>query len=249
MENPKLSDTAREQLEEAAVAVFMEQYVKALDAGIDKKVEECADEEFPPELEKRCRALIEKEYAKSRNEKRRKGAMRILQRAAIVAVALLSLSSILFMTVEAFRLPVMNFFVEKTPRYWQMTANPDENTIPVTYDPENPLDGILYDGFELTSLSGSVESGDLIAKYSLGDKAGMTLYVQDSLGSLQVDGEDAVISDTQVAGHKAQLYVKGDSIRLAWLDENISRAFSICAVNVTEETVKYIAEAFAQYFD
>lgn len=249
MENPKLSDTAREQLEEAAVAVFMEQYAKALDAGIDKRIEECEGEEFPPELEKRCRALIEKEYAKSKNEKRRKGVMRILQRAAIVVVALLSLSSILFMTVEAFRLPVMNFFVEKTERYWQMTANPDENTIPVTYDPENPLDGILYDGFELTSLSGSVQSGDLIAKYSFGDKAGMTLFVQDSLGSLQVDGEDAVISDTQVAGHKAQLYVKGDSIRLAWLDENVSRSFGIQAVNVTEETVMYIAETFAQYFD
>lgn len=248
MENPKLSDTAREQLEEAAVAVFMEQYAKALDAGIDKRIEECAGEEFPPELEKRCRALIEKEYAKSRNEKRRKGVMRILQRAAIVAVALLSLSSILFMTVEAFRLPVMNFFVEKTPRYWQMTANPDENTIPVAYDPENPLDGII-DGFELTHLSGTVETGNLIAKYSNGGKASITLFAQDSLGGLQVDGENAVISDAQVDGHKAQLYVKGDSIRLAWLDENISRAFSICAVNVSEETVKYIAEAFAQYFD
>ena len=248
MDNLKLSDTAREQLEEATVAVFMEQYAKALDAGIDQKLEECADEEFPPELEKRCRALIEKESAKSKNEKRRKGVMRILQRAAVVVVALLSLSSILFMTVEAFRLPVMNFFVEKTDRYWQMTANPDENAVPVAYNPENPLDDIV-DGFALTSLSGSVESGDLMAKYSDGGKAAITLCADFSLGNLQVDGENAVVFDEKVAGHDARLYIEEDTVRLAWLDENASRAFSIYAVNVSEETVAYIAEAFAQYFD
>lgn len=248
MENPKLSDTAHEQLEEATVAVFMEQYAKALDAGIDKKLEECADEEFPPELEKRCRALIEKEYAKSKSEKRRKDVVRFLQRAAIVVVALLSLSSVLFMTVEAFRLPVINFFVEKTDRYWQMTANPDEDSAPLAYNPANPLDDII-DGFALTSLSGSVESGDLIAKYNDGDKASITLFADFSLGNLQIDGENAMISDEKVAKHNAQLYIKGDSIRLTWLDENVSRAFSICAVNVSEETVAYLAETFAQYFD
>lgn len=249
MDNPKLSEAAREQLEEATVAVFMEQYAKALDAGIDKKLEECADEEFPPELEKRCRALIEKEYAKSKSEKRRKDVVRFLQKAAILVVALLSLSSVLFMTVEAFRLPVINFFVEKTDRYWQMTANPEENIVPVNYDPENPLDGIIPAVFELTSLSGSVEACDLIAEYRDGDTANITLFVNVSFGSLQVDGENAAVTDTKVAGHDARLYVEGNIVRLAWLDENVSRAFGINAGNVTEDTVMYLAETFAQYFD
>lgn len=249
MDNLKLSDTAREQLEEATVAVFMEQYAKALDAGIDKKLEECADEEFPPELEKRCRALIEKEYAKSKSEKRRKSVVRFLQRAAIVVVALLSLSSILFMTVEAFRLPVMNFFIEKTDRYWQMTANPDKNAVPVAYNTENPLDGIVPKSFTLTRLSGSVEAGDLMAEYCDGGNATIALFAGYSLGSLQVDGENAVISDTTVAGHDAQLYIEGNTIRLAWMDETVSRAFRINTVNVSEEMVAYFADAFAQYFD
>ena len=249
MDNPKLSEAAREQLEEATVAVFMEQYAKALDAGIDKKLEECADEEFPPELEKRCRALIEKEYAKSKSEKRRKGVVRFLQRAAIVVVALLSLSSVLFMTVEAFRLPVMNFFIEKTDRDWQMTANPDKNTLPTVFDPKDPLGDLISADFVLTELNGSIESGDLRAKYNNSDKSDITLFAGYSLGSLQVDGENAVVSDAKVAGHDAQLYIEGNTIRLAWLDENISRAFRIYAVNVSEEMVVYLAEAFAQYFD
>ena len=169
--------------------------------------------------------------------------------AAVVAMVMLSLSSILFMTVEAFRVPIMNFFVEKTDRYWQMTANSEEDTISAVYNLKNPLDGIIADIFELTHLSGSVEAGDLIAKYNDGNNAEVTLFTDFSVGSLQLDGENAVVTDTTVAGHAAKLYEKEDSIRLVWLDENISRAFSICVVNVTTETVTYIAETFALHFD
>ena len=222
----------------------MEQYAKALDAELNQKMDECVGEEFPPELDKRCRALIQQEYKKAQNKNRRKSALRVLRSAAVVAMVMLSLSSILFMTVEAFRLPIMNFFVEKTDRYWQMTANPKEDSISATYNLENPLDGIIADIFELTSLSGSVESGDLIAKYSYEDSAEITLFVNLSNGSLQIDCENAIVTDATVAGHAAKLYEKADSISLVWLDDNISRAFSICAVNVTNETVTYIAEAF-----
>lgn len=249
MDNPNISEVSREKLEDAAAFVIMEQYAKALNAGINKRMEDCAEEVFPEELDKRCRALIAQASRKSQNKKRRKSALRVLRSAAVVALVMLSLCSILFVSVDAFRVPVMNFFIEKTDRYWQMTANPKEDTIPVRYDTENPLDGIIADIFELTSLSGSVESGDLLAIYNYGDNAKITLFADFSFGNLQVDGENTVVTDTKVAGHAAQLYEKEGFIRLAWLDENVSRAFSICAVNVSKEFVTYIAEEFAQYFD
>ena len=39
MEYQKENITARENLEEAIVAAFMDQYAQALDAGIDRKIE------------------------------------------------------------------------------------------------------------------------------------------------------------------------------------------------------------------
>ncbi|MBQ5865472.1 MAG: hypothetical protein IIW56_02190 [Oscillospiraceae bacterium] len=249
MDNPNISETSREKLEDAAAFVIMEQYAKALNAGINKRMEDCAEEVFPEELDKRCRALIAQASRKAQNKKRRKSALRVLRSAAVVALVMLSLCSVLFVSVDAFRVPVMNFFIEKTDRYWQMTANPKEDTIPVRYDTENPLDGIIADIFELTSLSGSVESGDLLAIYNYGDNVELTLLVNFSFSNTQIDGEDSIITDTKVADHAGQLYVEGDSIRLVWLDENVSRAFGICAKNVSEETVTYIAEEFAQYFD
>ena len=173
----------------------------------------------------------------------------MLRSAAAVVLVMLSLCSVLFVTVDAFRMPIMNFFIEKTDRYWQMTTNPKDDTISAAYNLENPLDGIIADIFELTHLSGSVESGDLMAIYTYEDKAEVTLFADFSGGRTQFDGENAIVTDITVAGHAAQLYEEADSIRLVWLDENISRTFSICAVNVTKETVTYIAETFAQNFD
>lgn len=49
----------REEREEAMISVFMKQYAAALDAGTDAFMEQCAGGEFPPELDARCRALIE----------------------------------------------------------------------------------------------------------------------------------------------------------------------------------------------
>lgn len=51
--------TTKKEREEATVSAFMEQYARALDAGVDVLMEEAAEEEFPPELDKRCQALIQ----------------------------------------------------------------------------------------------------------------------------------------------------------------------------------------------
>ena len=76
MEYKKENITARENLEEAIVVAFMERYAQALDAGIDRKMKECADDGFPEELDLRCRALIAQESKKIQNQKRRKSISR-----------------------------------------------------------------------------------------------------------------------------------------------------------------------------
>lgn len=48
-----------DQIDEAMISAFMKQYAAALDAGTDAFMEQCAGDEFPPELDARCRALIE----------------------------------------------------------------------------------------------------------------------------------------------------------------------------------------------
>lgn len=245
MDNPKISETAREKLEDAAVSVFMEQYAKALDAGIDQKMEECADDAFPPELEKRCRALIQQEYAKERNRKRRKSALRVLRSAAVVAVVLLSLCSVLFVTVEAFRLPVMNFFVQKTDRYWQISGQENANEIPDVFNPEDPLRNVLPDDFVLTNLVGSVEEGYITAEYNNQKNSRINLIISPNTGNTQVDTEDALATSYKVLDHSGLKSIENECVRISWIDEENNIFITLYATNIAEEMVEIYAESVA----
>ena len=245
MANPKISEETREKLEDAAVSVFMEQYAKALDAGMNKELEACVEDAFPPELEKRCRALIQKEYAKERCRKRRKNALRVLRSAAVVAVALLSLCSVLFVTVEAFRLPVMNFFVQKTERYWQLSGQQNTDTIPEAFNPEDPLGGIVPDEFELASMIGSWEERYIYADYVKDENTMISFILTQSGSNTEVDTEEASTKPDNVLGHDAIMSVEGEFVRITWLDEENAKILTLYATNVSENMVELYAETVA----
>ena len=65
MEQSKISEALQLQLEEAVVAVFMEQYAQYTDG--DQTVEDTMD--FPAELEERCRKVINRARAKRSSKK------------------------------------------------------------------------------------------------------------------------------------------------------------------------------------
>lgn len=245
MEEPRISETTREKIEEATVSVFMDQYAKALDAGIDKKIEECTDNDFPPELEKRCRALIEKEYAKERSKKSRKVALRVLRSAAAVVIVALGLCSVLFVTVEAFRVPIMNFFIEKTERYWELSGITDSNIDLEQLNLENPLEGIIPKEFYLVDLSGTWDQGCINALYSNENEETIFFSISPAVGSIQIDTEDARTRRCEIMGHDAICTVEGNSIQLTWLDETCSQIFLICTTNIPESKVVAWAEVIA----
>lgn len=249
MDNSAISEDTREKIEEAVVSVFMDQYAAVMNGGIDAKIDESADLEFPPELDKRCRALIQREYAKQKKKSSRKGLLRVCRSAAVVAAVLLSLCSVLFMTVEAFRLPVINFFIEKTDRYWQLSGVPNTNSLPDVFNPEDPLDGIIPGEFDLISLNGSWEDDSLTADYSNGECSKINFAVSSSAENVQIDTEDSLTTSCKVLGHEALKSAEGDFVRITWMDEENSKIFTLCAINVSMEMVEIYAEDVAMRLD
>ena len=244
MEYKKENITARENLEEAIVAAFMERYAQALDAGIDRKMKECADDGFPEELDLRCRALIAQESKKIQNQKRRKSVLRVLRSAAVVTVVLVGLFSVLFVSVEAFRLPVMNYFLEKTDRYWHVSSQPIV-WVPERINPENPLENIIPDDFMLVHVDGEWESGNFNAEYFNGRKSKVTLMVFPSDGMVQIDTEDAYITQCEIGGYPAVMATEDYAVRLMWTDESTSSVYTILTMYIAEDVVINIAEEFA----
>lgn len=249
MDNHKISDVTREKYEDAAIAVFMDQYAAALAAGIDQEMAACEDTEFPPELEKRCLELIQKEQTKKKWKVLSRQSLRALRNVAAVVVVLLGLCSVLFVTVEAFRLPIMNFFMEKTDSYWELSGVPNTDKVPDVFNPEDPLDGIIPDEFELMNLTGTLEESNLNAEYKNDGTATISFIVFPSYGKAQIDSEDASSVSCKVLGHDALKSIKDDFVRITWLDGENAKTFTLCATNISAEVVELYAEAIAIQVD
>ena len=247
-ENLQISEETREKLEEATVSLFMEQYAKAMDAGIDIMMEECADDEFPEELDKRIRALIAKESTKERKAKCRKTALRVLRSAAAVFAVMLLTCSVLFVTVEAFRLPIMNFFVDKTDLYWEISSEDKNNDIPDVFNEKDPLGDILSEEFELVYRCGSFTGDNFVADYENSKDQTVSLCIVASGGSNQTDSEDADASYFDLLGYDAMLSTEGNLTRITWIDYDMAKVFTIYSINVLSDEVINIAAKFAYLF-
>jgi len=249
MENPNISESTREKLEDAAVSVFMDQYAAMLDAGIDKKMEDCANMEFPPELDSRCRALIQQEYRKQRNKAYKKTILRVLRSVAAVAIVLLSLCSVLFITVEAFRVPIMNFFVEKHDRHLELRGTSAEDEIATAFNPDNPLGTILSEDYILVELQNNWQEGMLAASYCSNTGSSVFFMIDPVVSTILMDDEDATTCRFRLTDNDAFILTEGDTIRLAWIDANAERMFSLCSMGIEEENLISIAETVALMFD
>jgi len=248
MENPQISEETREELEEATVSLFMDQYAKAMNAGFDAMMEESADNEFPPELEKRCLALIEQEYAKERNKRRRKAALRVLRSAAAVVVVVLGLCSILFMTVEAFRVPIMNFFAEKHDGHLELRGTYAESESPSVFNPDDPLGDIIPAEYTLADINSDWQKGLVTAVYCNEENSIILFSIEPSENSMLIDDEDAETLQFQLMNCDAYLLREDEMIRLVWLDSDNCKTFTICANKIQKDAVIALAEAVAIMF-
>lgn len=245
----QISDEARDKIEDATLAAFMEQYGIALDAGIDGLIEECADDEFPSGLDKRLKDLIEKECTKERKKAHLKTFRKLIRSAAAVLVLLLCACSVLFMSVEAFRVPIINIFAENTNKYWEFSANPDYQYNVNTFNPEDPLEGIVPGDLSLVSLDGAWDERCLSALYSDNEKTSVLFSVFPSTGTTQIDTEDATAEIIDVMGYDATLSSEEDRIRIGWFEENNSCVFLLYTQNFTKSAAIDMVELIIQQME
>ena len=101
---------------DASVALFMEYYsVVSLSDNVQAELDaaNCDEIQFPAQLDDRCRQLIKNRTAHYRRKQYLKACWKGLKYAAACVMVALSLTSVLFMTVEAVRVPIINYYIEQ----------------------------------------------------------------------------------------------------------------------------------------
>lgn len=247
MNNRAVNSDAYEQYVDATVALFMEHYSEvSLTDEIHRELNDPEDQNivFPEALDARCRQLIKKECFRYRWKKCIKTATTGLRYAAIFAVVSLSIFSLLFMTVDAIRIPIINFYIEHFDGHWEITGkdDSDDTTDDTPVDESNPLAGLIPEDYQLLSLKGNSIT-EMTAIYENADGQWICFSATPGESWVAVDSEEAELSQKiRIRNCEAVLVVK-DGVNLTWIDKGLSTTFTLFCDDMSEKEIVIIAES------
>lgn len=247
--NTRIRNDVGERYLDATAAMFMEYYAIILAHDLQKEFESFGDNDviFPDELDKRCRAMIKKEYASQKRKKYINSIMRSLRYVACCAVVLLALASILFVSVEAIRIPVINFYISQGGEYLKIGDSSEITADPViAIDWNDPLVKFIPEGYSLSMCDGD-HSTQLVAIYENSAADSIFFTIDPASDIKKIDSEDAqAIKECFVAGNEAIIIIKNGVMTLVWKHEVIGKTFSITATSLSEMEIIDIAEGVMQ---
>ena len=240
MDKKKMDPAVSEKYVDTATTRMLEYYSANHANPLSVLPEDGID--FPKELDARCRADIRSALAKYRRKKCMRKTMRIFGSIACAFLVTLSLASVLILSVDALRVPVLNYFFNKTDQYTQITGDTDATQLPpVAFSLEDPLDGLISEEYVL-SLS-DVSPVSALAIYDTADGKVMLVSIAH-LGSVtRLDSEGAqVYREFMFHGNPAVLIIENERVTVAWIREDLGLTCNIMATGLTEDQVISLAE-------
>lgn len=250
MNKPKINQEVYEQYLDATVALFMEHYSAML---TEKVSSEGKDEEvaFPEALDLKCKALIKKEASKQKQRTLWKHTRRALMSAAAFAIAVLTTFSLLFVSVEAFRVRIINFYIENKNGYWSINSDQDlshdkNETDTVKFDINNPLNGLISAEYNLVSIS-NADPERIISVYENSSSEKIRFLTLPYDTSLFVDTESADLAkELKILDFDAVFSIKKEKTQIAWCNKQTGIMYLIIADNLPEAKIIAIAEGLSK---
>ena len=240
-----MNDLQRKQLEDkfsdSALELWMDEYAGLQGQEILAQYE-AARVSMPKDLDKSCQAAImarQKESEKGTLLRRTAG--RAAKAAAVTLVCLFLLGN-LVMSVEALRVPFLNFCIQTRRTVSHLTFQKDAES-----NSENSGIGLLIggpSGFTLTQKYHNhddydliYQDSDLLLLYTNEEGKYFSIQTFPAIGMLSIDTEDAECSDFLLNGMDA-MYIsepRDGTLRTIWIDAQRQRLYDITTNGMTEE--------------
>lgn len=165
-----------------------------------------------------------------------------LNKAAVAVLAIFFTFSSMMVTVQAFRLSVLNFLISIEPKYTSYELQDDnqsgDNEKLIVNWTNSYVPGYMPEGYEVTEMSSSDSLKKIVLENADSTKIIYTEYESDS--SLSVDTEDASLIETiKINGHDGTLSEKDLTTTVVW--KMAGHLFVVQGQISTDEAIK-IAE-------
>ena len=218
-----------DQYEDLIISFLLDEYAEADGARLLQEYEKLdKDKELPiiPEaLDEKCKKLINQSFAQQKRKLHMKRIGTFISKVAIVVLILLGLSTVTVLSVDAFRVPVLNFLMDQSGRYstvvFENNANPDgigEDSVVTRFEVNLP-EGYRIIKHDITGMS------DMI---TCSNEHGHMLYLEITKtdSGLTVDTEDQGFQKTDFHGYEAVFQDK-NGYCLMWLDDNSQTVYTL----------------------
>lgn len=227
--------------DDAVFALMMDEYAEDEGARLLQEFEDAissgAMPEVPASLDQKCRQIIQHEFTKQHRKHYAKQALRMTQKAAVIALVVLGISLSTVLSVDALRVPFLNYILEYNHEYIAVKFTEDE-TVPKSY--ADLLADVLPESYKE------------VQRQDLGDGICIAVYQDDSGNVVKYTANPAsgeYRSDSQYADYKEirlkswdAIIINKDGILLTWFDAEYNMAHSIYTNSYTENDLIKIAE-------
>lgn len=232
-----------EQYDDAAFALLMDEYTEEEGARLMAEFEaaQAAGQvpQMPAELDEQCRRMIRRDRAKKRGKQAARSFRKVAVKAAVAVLMFIGLMTTVVMSVDALRVPVLNFFIEHTEKFSVIDLTQDKNQ--PTTDPDateyptgDSLMQFIPAGYE--SVYYYDDGGLINSGYQNQD--GSTIYFDMMPGTAmyQFDTENATY-DYIVIGGLDIILVEKEDFQAIWTNTDQSIIFSITASDLSRNEV------------
>ncbi len=207
-----------------------------------------------PELDNQCRHQIQKAVRRSKRHSRAMGFLKTASQLAASLAVILFLTVSLITSVEAIRIPVLNFILKHSPRataiLFQSSSAPSQTQLeelcsilkysaPEEYALE--IERIYRDEYTVPPTVTSV-----FMAFQDENEALLSIHVSPAEGSWSVDTEDAIVTQMTLEGQRAILIEKPPSMQVLWINETQHLVYHVTASSMEKTDFMQYATSLAK---
>lgn len=239
-----------EQYEEAALALIMEEYAEAQGELLWKDYEQAVargeTEAMPQALKDKCHQLIQKAYKKGRNRSLLRRIFKICAKVMVVAMALFGILSATVLSIEALRVPTLNFILDHGGKFAFVNVGFNDAGLEKQFKAiVKTVEANLPKGYSLEETPDTSGMSLLIqTKNSEGEK--LTIHVSRDTAQIKVDTENAQIQEVELEGGQKGWLIFKDGPYIIWHDEEKGLILSVTARKIEPDDFWRLVNALAK---
>lgn len=238
-----------EQYEDIALSLLMDDYADEDGARLLQEFEAAAKNgdlpELPDELDEKCRKLIDESFEKRERSNLLTRIGSTVLKAAVYVFVLLGLSTAMVLSVEALRIPVLNFFVQYTDIYTSLSMEEPDTDVQVQLDDlERRLQSLISDEYILVARETDKE-GYLGLYFQNASGNIIALVANPSVGTINIDTEDSNAIRMELNTYDA-VFVEKDGFHIIWYNSDSQMIYDLFADGMEADCFWELAYALAE---